>query len=163
MPKRKKKTKYCYACKKRRRIKNFGFNKFKSDGYKQECKDCERQYRNTHRTEINARNRKYRRTPNAKFSDAKREANKRGINWDLSKEEYFELMENKCYYGGCELPEAGIGLDRINNDKSIGYIKDNVVPCCKRHNLMRGDWVDFDIFKAMCDLEKKLMKKKKRA
>jgi len=57
----------------------------------------------------------------------------------LTEEEYSEISSKPCFY--CDLPVTsyGIGLDRIDNDKSIGYTVDNVLPCCGDCNRLRGD------------------------
>ena|ERR1700687_4697555 len=56
----------------------------------------------------------------------------------LTEEQYSMLVTKPCYY--CELPitTMGISLDRINNDKSIGYTWNNVLPCCGPCNKIRG-------------------------
>mgnify|MGYP001559832597 CR=1 len=41
-----------------------------------------------------------------------------------------------CYYCQFPLPDAGVGLDRLDN--SIGYTVANVVPCCTDCNYTRG-------------------------
>ncbi len=62
----------------------------------------------------------------------------RGYKWELSDEEVYELLVQKCYYCG---QSEKIGLDRINND--LGYTYDNCVPCCgycnrlKMHNPLK--------------------------
>lgn len=62
---------------------------------------------------------------------------RRGISWTLTLEEFLSLRVGACVYCAGVLPEAGIGLDRIDNAK--GYEKENLVPCCATCNYVRGD------------------------
>lgn len=65
----------------------------------------------------------------------------RGYEFELSKEEFFKLTKTNCYY--CNKEPSQIkkgkysnyiynGIDRVDN--SEGYLKDNVVACCKECN-----------------------------
>ncbi len=78
------------------------------------------------------------RTIKSRYLYGKVKAKKRNIKFELSFEEYNKLLLSPCYYCGNELDEMGVGLDRINNDKSIGYTSKNVLPCCGRCNKTRG-------------------------
>lgn len=57
----------------------------------------------------------------------------------LTEEEYTAIASKPCFY--CENPidTLGIGLDRINNDKSVGYTIDNVLPSCWWCNKLRNN------------------------
>lgn len=75
--------------------------------------------------------------PRARFLNAKGQAKGRGLSWALSEKAYCELIALPCHY--CELPnnvEMSIGLDRLDNEK--GYVKNNVVSCCRECNVVRG-------------------------
>lgn len=63
-------------------------------------------------------------------NDIKYKAKKRGKNWDLSHQEAFNLIINKCEYCGFEphWPHLRNGIDRVDNN--IGYQVDNCVSCC---------------------------------
>lgn len=74
-----------------------------------------------------------------RFGKGKAEAKVRKIKWNLNKEEYSELNSRPCFYCGGPLPKNGVGLDRILLDKTIGYSKENVIPCCGSCNSIRGD------------------------
>jgi hypothetical protein len=73
-------------------------------------------------------------------------AKNRDLPWELSKEEFLQLIFADCYYCG-SLPltvvkinchEAKVnGVDRVNND--LGYIKGNCVACCKICNRAKSD------------------------
>lgn len=74
-------------------------------------------------------------------------ARQRGIDFNLSEEEFKSLIKKDCYYCG-EHPsrhqsvsyrsdyELVNGIDRI--DSSKGYSIDNCVPCCNTCNLMKN-------------------------
>lgn len=64
-------------------------------------------------------------------------AKKRGLSWELSKDQLVELRSKPCTYCGGDLPKTGSGLDRLDNAK--GYTLDNVVSCCTSCNRTRGD------------------------
>ncbi|MEK7064175.1 MAG: hypothetical protein AAB973_01010 [Patescibacteria group bacterium] len=65
-------------------------------------------------------------------------AKSRNLSWELSKEIFIELTQKICFYCG-NLPnnvskrKSGDfiynGIDRIDN--TLGYLINNVVPCCK--------------------------------
>jgi 5-methylcytosine-specific restriction endonuclease McrA len=59
----------------------------------------------------------------------------RGIEWNLPFEEFLEFWGQSCSY--CGSPIKRIGLDRIDN--RMGYIKNNLTPCCRRCNKMKSD------------------------
>lgn len=59
-------------------------------------------------------------------------ANKKGISFSLTVEQFYEITRNSCTYCGSS---NKIGVDRI--DSSIGYEIGNVQPCCPTCNLMK--------------------------
>jgi hypothetical protein len=88
--------------------------------------------------------------PEKRYKFAVRMAKKRNLSFILSFEEFKKLIILPCYYCGVSLQrEAGGGLDRINNDISIGYTLSNVVPCCGRCNKARGTFFTSEEFKVM--------------
>ena len=76
---------------------------------------------------------------NLKSCSAKRKKQGREIGLSITLEEYAELMKNNCHYCNKTLidEKSGGSLDRIDNSK--GYHLDNVLPCCKVCNQVRGD------------------------
>lgn len=74
--------------------------------------------------------------PRERFGRAKYHCAKRGKEWRLTLEEYSIATAQPCHYCGGDLPKYGIGLDRKNSD--IGYILENVVPCCSVCNDTKG-------------------------
>jgi len=82
------------------------------------------------------------------FSRYKRQAKQRNYSFELTEEEFRDLISSNCHY--CDsLPESvqiskdsngGFtysGIDRI--DSSLGYCVSNCVPCCKLCNWMKRD------------------------
>ena len=71
--------------------------------------------------------------PDKKYNAYKRSADKRGIAWNISLQEFCETLNHRCIYCGTE---ENMGVDRINND--IGYQKNNCLPACGPCNMARG-------------------------
>lgn len=75
----------------------------------------------------------------------KRDAKDRGFSFDLTVEQFNELIVGKCYY--CDRKEESgqmynfreyityTGIDRVNNEK--GYTIENCVSCCKDCNILK--------------------------
>jgi hypothetical protein len=59
-------------------------------------------------------------------------ANSRSIKFELTVEEFQEVINQNCVYCG---DNSKIGIDRV--DSSNGYSIDNVQPCCGKCNLMK--------------------------
>jgi hypothetical protein len=69
------------------------------------------------------------------YGKHKQEARRRpGIGTKLTLQEFINFWQKDCTYCGDKIET--IGLDRINSD--VGYIKGNVVPCCKHCNWMKN-------------------------
>lgn len=87
---------------------------------------------------IDANSQKRRRRGVARYSYVKGHVKRKGKEWKLSRDQYYKVINEPCYY--CGLPndvEAGRGLDRLDNNK--GYVIKNVVSCCILCNYARGD------------------------
>jgi hypothetical protein len=73
-------------------------------------------------------------------------AGRRGLEWALSEEQFFDLTSGNCRYCGRQPSskkklKSGSsftynGIDR--RDSSKGYVEDNVVSCCKICNYAKG-------------------------
>ena len=83
----------------------------------------------------------------SRFRQGRSQAGVRGLTWSLDLEQYSVLVGKVCYYCGGALPTHGVGLDRLDNAR--GYEAGNVVPACKRCNVMRNDLVSSAEFKIM--------------
>jgi hypothetical protein len=86
---------------------------------------------------------------NALLGNYRSNAKYKNIAFFLSDEDMIKLFESDCYYCGREpymvtkkqRTNGGYiytGIDRKNNDKSIGYQLDNVVPCCTKCNYIKN-------------------------
>lgn len=79
-----------------------------------------------------------------RFATSVKIAKKRKKDWTITFEEYCNLIKAQCFYCGSLLGLWGIGLDRIDN--LLGYSYANVVPCCGRCNIFRGQTYEFNDF-----------------
>jgi hypothetical protein len=70
-----------------------------------------------------------------KYYSYKGRAKKKGIAFDFTRDEFYELVQAKCHYCEDSAPGAHIGLDRI--DSNLGYTRENVVPCCTTCNVAK--------------------------
>lgn len=74
-------------------------------------------------------------------------AKRRGYTYDLSKEEFVQLVNSSCHYCGSPPSNKGTtkkgipylynGIDRVDN--TTGYTVDNSVPCCANCNRAKSD------------------------
>lgn len=72
-----------------------------------------------------------------KYKKLLNSAKNRGIPVRLNLKHYEELLKLGCMYCGDDLKKQnGYCLDRIDNN--LGYIDNNVTPCCKDCNLAKG-------------------------
>lgn len=83
---------------------------------------------------------------NHKFGHYKASASRRNIEWNLDFTLYCSIIYSRCHY--CNSPTLTPvtlnshtlnvnGVDR--KDSNIGYLAENVVPCCKICNRAKGD------------------------
>lgn len=61
-------------------------------------------------------------------------ASRRGLNFDITFEIFMNTVTKPCTY--CKISNEVSGIDRINS--TIGYINENIVPCCELCNKMKG-------------------------
>lgn len=83
----------------------------------------------------------------ALYKRYRRDAVARGLEWNLSRKEFFDLAGTHCHYCGqmpSNLHRASIksetgyiysGVDRVDN--AMGYIDGNVVSCCRTCNMAK--------------------------
>ena len=78
---------------------------------------------------------------NSLFSSYKRNAEKRGLDFLLNADDFIQIIKQACFYCGTQPNQVHTpnkkssngsytynGIDRINS--SVGYVLENVVPCC---------------------------------
>lgn len=82
--------------------------------------------------------------PSYRLNKAKAKSKERGIPFDISLEDYTNLISKPCYYcnGKLGVVKMGVGLDRI--DSSKGYIINNVLSCCGICNMIKGETFTMD-------------------
>ena len=68
-----------------------------------------------------------------RWADFKSNANRRGLEITLTRDEFMSFWSKPCKYCGSVLDR--VGLDRLDNSK--GYSLDNVVSCCPTCNYMK--------------------------
>jgi hypothetical protein len=84
---------------------------------------------------------------NHKYAGYKKEAAQRGIEFNISMDQFLKLTSQNCFYCGAKPSNCSSrkyrngefiyqGIDRVDNAK--GYLIDNVVPCCKICNNWKG-------------------------
>jgi hypothetical protein len=83
-----------------------------------------------------------------RYTEAKHSAKRRGIPFELTQEQHSTIIRQPCFWCGVTpngSDETLNGVDRINHDKTIGYVLDNVIPACtgcnKGRNTMTVDEV----------------------
>lgn len=79
--------------------------------------------------------------------------------FDLTFDEFLEFVQIKnCHYCNNKIEwveHTGKGQHRYNldrKDSDLGYIKHNLVVCCKRCNYMKGSEFSYEEFKAIVEL-----------
>ncbi|MEE8382224.1 MAG: hypothetical protein V3R78_10180 [Thermodesulfobacteriota bacterium] len=92
--------------------------------------------------QIDTANSVYIKTPKGKYSKCKSNAKRRGIEFDVSLEDFAKFSEHECCYCGTEM--EAIGIDRVDNSR--GYIFDNMVACCVNCNFMKQQHSRDDFF-----------------
>lgn len=81
--------------------------------------------------------------PDRRFKAGQRRAKLDGVIWTLTFEQYVYLLNMPCHYGGDFMKATtGVGLDQ--KIPGAGYTPKNSVPCCTRHNHIKGDSLSYD-------------------
>lgn len=79
---------------------------------------------------------KFLRTDKRRFSGLRAAAKRRGLDCEITLDQFTALIRSPCEYCKGPLPTIGHGLDRADNGR--GYTADNVVPCCGPCNHVKG-------------------------
>lgn len=83
--------------------------------------------------------------PYRREQEAKRGAIKRGLSYNLTREQFMSFWQMPCSYCGDSIDT--IGIDRVDNAK--GYEMDNVVSCCGVCNHAKAK-MDAEEYRALC-------------
>lgn len=158
----------CYACKKEKLCSDFHKDNRSKRGYQHKCKDCRRNkvgmniesyfnYQNNYyeknkekrilnQKENYKRNKvaralwskKYRDTVDYRYAHYKKDSKVRSLAFDLTIEEFEKITSQRCFY--CDEfhdTKEYCGIDRVDNN--IGYVLNNLVPCCEFCNFSKRD------------------------
>lgn len=96
-----------------------------------------RSYSRKQKKKFNDKWLKWSRTLRGQFTTSKNKVTHKGVSWKLTFEQFAELRSKPCFYCDGPLPETSIGLDRLVAEE--GYSVNNVVPCCRNCNMLKGD------------------------
>ncbi len=136
------KEKKCSSCGLKKEGLSFPIDKTRADGLATYCLICIRK----RYTDYDNRNREFRKErgrermkkkkfdPSYRFSEYRRGAISRDIEFSLTIDDLLKYWKKCCTY--CGDPIDSIGLDRINNKK--GYIPNNITSCCFSCNQMKS-------------------------
>lgn len=81
-----------------------------------------------------------------KYTDYYRRSKKKGLEFDLSVDQFNSLINDKCHYCG----KPGSTIDRI--DSKIGYVELNVVPSCIKCNMMKYTYLQEEFLNHIKDI-----------
>lgn len=109
-----------------------------------------RKYYVDNKVKIRVYKKEYSRSPRGRFKSYSNRARVRNLEFSLTENQFYELLSQDCHYCG---DEQSYGIDR--KDSSVGYTKENSLPCCKMCNFMKRD-LDYDLF---IDKVKKIVEK----
>ena len=96
-----------------------------------------------------------------KYSRLKYQARRRGLAFVLSRDEFEEITRATCHYCGGPLPEYGYALDR--KDNTLGYTRENVVPCCEACNWIKADRFSYPEMLELGETIRQIRKQRQRA
>jgi len=145
----------CYVCKRILPLTHEYFGYDKKNGanherFKYICRECIKKKRKEYYLKNKEKIKKYRLeniekirkrrkelyyTPKGRYREIKNDAKRRGIEWNLTFEQFMQFWQKPCYYCGVEIKT--IGLDRIDSGK--GYTIDNIVSCCHYCNTLKNN------------------------
>jgi len=110
-------------------------------------REYQRQWSLRNKEKVHQYQERWNHTPKGKYSRLKRQAKKRGIPFDLDKEEFltwFAQQDFRCIYCGIKVARGNtrkpkwtlLTIDR--KDNKIGYNISNIVIACRRCNAFKG-------------------------
>ena len=76
----------------------------------------------------------------SRYANAKWQANRRGLEFTITLDEYKRLVSQPCVYAYSTTGAGDIGLIGLDRkDNTIGYTSENSQPCCANHNRIKSD------------------------
>jgi len=103
---------------------------------KEKVSEINRNWKIRNKEKTREYSRRYRLTPKSRYGKYKRSAKERGYKFELSLNQFSEILFSssvKCFYCGSK---TKLGLDRVNN--KIGYCITNIVSACWSCNKLKG-------------------------
>ena len=94
------------------------------------------EYINNHPEKRTDTTERYRTNIVYKYNIYKTRAERCGYDFEISQNEFQNIIEHNCYYCNYTWPNKLNGIDRLNN--VIGYVDNNVVSCCSICNYMKN-------------------------
>jgi len=106
------------------------------------CRNCGAQHKNMYRPLGYA-------AMNSVYCRYRANAKRNGITFKITLDKFKEISQQDCHYCGRKPSNFArdkgngsftyTGVDRKDNDHSVGYIDENCLPCCKPCNLAKKD------------------------
>jgi len=102
------------------------------------------------------------------FKDYKSNAKRRGHDFLITKDELYDFIMQECFYCGEKHSNFRSnnhdtirynGIDRI--DSNIGYVKNNLIPCCKKCNIAKNTLSYFEFISHIEKIYLKTIQNKK--
>jgi hypothetical protein len=110
--------------------------------HREDQKMYSKNYRQEHEEEVKAMEKQRSRTPERIYANYRYSAAERGIEFNLSKERFLELLAMPCAFAeidgercGNSRGEQRVGIDRLSNG---AYEDHDVIPLCHYHNTIKG-------------------------
>lgn len=114
-----------------RKIEELGVDKYLENN----AKTMEK-WRNKNPDKVKIANEKKKENVDTHYKNYIRDANMKNLKFDLSFDDFIEIVKQVCYYCG-KLQEKGLnGIDKM--DCNGGYVKENCASCCEMCNIMKG-------------------------
>ena len=113
------------------------------DGYHAHNAEMMKAWRDKNPEKVLAANKKRCENIEYAYGNYKRTAELKQLDFELSEEEFNELVKTECSYCGIMQEKGFNGIDRL--DSTVGYIASNCVSCCAMCNYMKG-CLDKNIF-----------------
>jgi len=134
----------CAKCTTLKSVESFGKDNRKINGLSSICKSCQKEVNKIYLKSEKGKKaiEKYSISLKRRFQQFLLQAKDRKIIVEISNSEYENLVSKSCYYCEGEMKaetKFGSGIDRL--DSKIGYIKTNLVACCKVCNFIKGDYL----------------------
>lgn len=104
--------------------------------YQKQNAENAQNWRNNNPEKVEQNNENKKKSLTIQYSTYKTSANSKNLVFEITFDEYTEIVKQKCYYCG-DMHERGFnGIDRFDSEK--GYILDNCVSCCQMCNYIKG-------------------------